>query len=131
MSSTDPKSMADLLYLAPPEKRLLQRIVSPDPPGRFKSLFQRPVRGASARDVVVAILILIGIVLGIVLFLWLLTAIDSLLGESTRAIIENLMKFILPVAVLIWTLMRNAKVRLLERLIRKLHGALEEGARQV
>lgn len=123
------KSMANL-HLAPPEERLLKRILSPDPPSRIKSFFQRPVRDASGA--MVTILILSGIALAVVLLLGIMllpradAAIGDLLGDSTRTLLGFLIIVALYIAVLIGNIIRYNRMLLLERVVRKLYNALEE-----
>lgn len=47
--------MAEFLQLAPPEARLLKQVVTPEPPGRLRSFFERPVQ--RPRDVMLAVLL--------------------------------------------------------------------------
>ena len=115
MNSTGLKTIVEGLQLAPSEERLLKRIVYPDPPGRFKSFFQRPLRGP--KDVILAVLVL---ALGIALLWGVVNLIGSSLSDSGRELIFF-------IVVLIALSVRDTRLALQERLIKSLYSALAHG----
>jgi hypothetical protein len=122
MNSTGSKTIAEGLQLAPSEERLLRQIVFPDPPGRFKRLFQRPVQGP--KDIMLAVLV---IAVLIALF-WLIgDLIDNLLGIAWFQRFSDMLVFIVLLVVISF---RDARMALQERLVRRLYGVLEQRSQE-
>ena len=115
MNSTGLKTIVEGIQLAPPEERLLKRIVYPGPPSLFKSFFQRPLRGP--KDVILSVLVL---AFGIAL-LWVVV---SFIGDSLSDSGRELIFF---VVFLIALSVRDNRMALQERLIKSLYSALEQG----
>jgi hypothetical protein len=127
MNSTGPRTIAERLQLAPPEEQLLKRIVTPDPPGRVKSFFQRPLRDPG--EIVGAVTLTI---LGVALLWLVVTLVASSLGDSGSRFLRflddsPLLHFLIPVGVFVVLLIRDARTALMERLIRRLYSAVEQG----
>ena len=110
--------MAEGLQLSPHEERLLNRILLPNPPGRIKEIFQRPVRGP--RDITLAVLILI-------LVIALLGLVGNLIGNALSDSVRNTLDFVVIVGAGIALIVRDARIASLERLVRRLYGSLEQG----
>ena len=105
MNSSAPKIVVEGLQLAPPEERLLKRLVSPDAPSRLKKFLQR--------------LIIVG--LGFVLLrlvVDLMASLDNLRREGLHWLLFLGFLFVLD--------LRDTRIALQERLIRKLYGELTQ-----
>ena len=93
------------LQLAPPEERLLKRVVSPDPPGRLEKLFRR--------------LVIIGLGFAILHLVVDLAPLAELRREGLQGLLFICLIFALNIG--------NSRVSLQERLIKKLYGELVQG----
>jgi|SRR5215203_4589184 len=105
MNSSASKIVVEGLQLAPPEERLLERLVSPDSPSRLKKFFQR--------------LIIVG--LGFVLLrlvVDLMASLDDLRREGLHWLLFLSFLFVLD--------LRDTRIALQERLIRKLYSELTQ-----
>jgi hypothetical protein len=105
MNSSASKIVVEGLQLAPPEERLLQRLVSPDSPSRLKKFFQR--------------LIVVG--LGFVLLRLvgdLMASLDDFRREGLHWVLFLGFLFVLD--------LRDTRIALQERLIRKLYSELTQ-----
>ena len=113
--------MTELLQLAPREARLLKRVVTPDPPdppGRLRSFFQRPVQ--RPEDVILAVL-LAGA--GLVLTFLVVDLMMELLGEG---LFNELLQLLAIAAAIVIFYSRDTQIAVQERLIRRLYSALDQ-----
>jgi hypothetical protein len=122
MKSTGVKSIVEHLQLAPPEERLLKRIVYPNPPGRLTSFFQRKLRlkrpWQGSKGVILALLL----GLGVGLLGWVVSLIESSLYDSEREFLPTI-----ALIAFLMTLFVRDRMALQKRLIKKLYSSLEQG----
>jgi hypothetical protein len=116
MKSAGVKSIAEGLRLAPPEERLLKRIVDSSPPGRLAILFQRSLQ--DSKGVIIAFLL--GLAAG--LLGWGVSLIERSLYNSGIEILPAIF-----FAVIIVTLFLRERMVLQSELVKKLYRSLGQG----
>ena len=119
MNSIGLKAIAEVLKLAPPEERLLKRVVFPGPPGRAASLL-RPLRRPT--DMLITLLF--------VLFTLPGTLLDRLRGELTRDPLLLMIGLLVVLIIYVERFALDTRVALLERLIKRFYGAMEQSKQE-
>jgi len=98
-------TIVESLQLAPPEERLLERIVVQVPPGRLGRWFRR--------------LVFIGLGFALLRLVVDLAPLDDLRREGLHGLLFTCLVFALNIG--------RARIALQERLVKKLYGALAQG----